>query len=121
MKRLKFFIKSNRQRKKLVKELTGLGLQAASSGLDVIYANNAQDRIANIANLGNDVENFIDELRVRQSIENSRYIKLNPNVSRNINRTMGTHLAIPSNQIVNGRQYNTTSPYSIQEVGEEDF
>ncbi|KAA6371527.1 MAG: hypothetical protein EZS28_032945, partial [Streblomastix strix] len=91
------------------------GLQAASSGLDVIYANNAQDRIMNLANFRNDVENFIDEPSVRQSIENNRYIRLNPNVSRYINRTIGTHLAIPSNQTVSGTQN------SVQEVGEEDF
>ncbi|KAA6387496.1 MAG: hypothetical protein EZS28_016974 [Streblomastix strix] len=63
----------------------------------------------------NDVGNFIDEPRVRQSIENNRYIRLNPNISRNINRAIGTHLAIPSNQTVNGTQY------SIQEVDEEDL
>ncbi|KAA6390666.1 MAG: hypothetical protein EZS28_013808 [Streblomastix strix] len=91
------------------------GLQAASSGLDVIYANNAQDRIMNLANFRNDIGNFIDESRVRQSIENNRYIRLNPNVSRNINRAIGTHLAIPSNQTINGTQYR------IQEVCEEDF
>ncbi|KAA6372152.1 MAG: hypothetical protein EZS28_032322, partial [Streblomastix strix] len=91
------------------------GLQAASNGLDVIYANNVQDRIMNFANFRNDVSNFIDEPRVRQSIENNRYIRLNPNVSRNINRSLGTHITIPSNQTVNGTQY------SIQEVGEEDI
>ncbi|KAA6392662.1 MAG: hypothetical protein EZS28_011810 [Streblomastix strix] len=91
------------------------GLQAASSGLDVIYANNSQDRIMNLANFRNDVGNFIDEPRVRQSIENNRYIRLNPNVSRNLNRSLGTHITIPSNQAVNGTQY------SIQEVGEEDI
>ncbi|KAA6354913.1 MAG: hypothetical protein EZS28_049561 [Streblomastix strix] len=90
-------------------------LQAASSGLDVIYANNAQDRIMNLANFRNEVGNFIDEPREKQTIENNRYISLNPNVSRNINRAIGTHLAIPSNKTVNGTQY------SIQEVDEEDF
>ncbi|KAA6370080.1 MAG: putative dynein heavy chain 1, axonemal protein [Streblomastix strix] len=50
----------------------------------------------------NDVGNFIDEPRVRQSIENSRYIRLHPNVPRNINRVKGTHLG-------------------VQEVGKEDF
>ncbi|KAA6372842.1 MAG: hypothetical protein EZS28_031632 [Streblomastix strix] len=90
-------------------------LKAASSGLDAIYAKIAQDRILNLANFRNGVGNFIDEPRVRQSIENNRNIRLNPNVSRNINRSLGTHLAIPSNQIVND------SRYSFQEVGEEDF
>ncbi|KAA6384863.1 MAG: hypothetical protein EZS28_019610 [Streblomastix strix] len=90
-------------------------LQAASSGLDVIYANNGQVRIMNLANFRNDMGNFIDEPRVRQSIENNRYIRLNPNVPRNINRNLGTHITIPSNQTVNGTQYN------IQEVGEEDI
>ncbi|KAA6355152.1 MAG: hypothetical protein EZS28_049321 [Streblomastix strix] len=91
------------------------GQQAASNGLDVIYANNGQDRIMNLANFRNDVGNFIDESRVRQSIENNRYIRLNPNVSRNINRSLGTHITIPSKQTVNGTQYR------IQEVGDEDI
>ncbi|KAA6364522.1 MAG: hypothetical protein EZS28_039951 [Streblomastix strix] len=72
------------------------GLQASSRGLDAIYANNAQDRIMNLANFRNGVGNFIDEPKVRQSIENNRHIRLNPNVSRNISRTIGSHLAIPN-------------------------
>ncbi|KAA6368654.1 MAG: hypothetical protein EZS28_035819, partial [Streblomastix strix] len=91
------------------------GLQAASSGLDVIYSNHGQDRVTNMTNSKNDVGNFIDEPAVRQSIQNNRYIRLNPNVPRNIDRAMGTHLAIPSNQTIND------SRYSIQEIGENDF
>ncbi|KAA6402484.1 MAG: hypothetical protein EZS28_001997 [Streblomastix strix] len=105
----------------LAPPIVSKNLQAASSGLDVIYANNAQDRIMNLANFRNDVGVFIEELRVRQSIENNRYIRLHPNVSRNINRAMGTHITIPSNQTVNGTQYNASSPNSNQAVGEEDF
>ncbi|KAA6368328.1 MAG: hypothetical protein EZS28_036145 [Streblomastix strix] len=99
----------------LASSIISKGLQAASSGLDVIYANNGQDRIMNLANFRNDVSNFIDEPRARQSIENNRYIRLNQNVSRNINRSLGTHITIPSNQTVNGTQF------SIQEVSEEDI
>ncbi|KAA6403790.1 MAG: hypothetical protein EZS28_000683 [Streblomastix strix] len=91
------------------------GLQVASSGLDLIYANNDQDRVTNLTNFRNDVGNFIDEPKVRQSIQNNRFIRLHPNVQRNIDRAMGTHLAIPSNQAINN------SRYSIQEVDEEDF
>ncbi|KAA6359577.1 MAG: hypothetical protein EZS28_044896 [Streblomastix strix] len=91
------------------------GLYATSSSLDARYSNNAQDRIMNLANFRNGVGNFVDEPRVRQSIENNTYIRLHPTVSRNINRSMGTHLVSPSNQTVNG------SPYNIQEIGEEEF
>ncbi|KAA6391403.1 MAG: hypothetical protein EZS28_013064, partial [Streblomastix strix] len=97
----------------LAPAIVSKGLQAASSGLDAIYANNAQDRIMNLVNFRNDVGNFIDEPRVRESIENNRNIRLNPNVSRNINRSLGPHLTVPSNQTVND------SRYSIQEVSEE--
>ncbi|KAA6386149.1 MAG: hypothetical protein EZS28_018321 [Streblomastix strix] len=91
------------------------GSQAASSGLDLIYGNNGQDRVTNMTNFRNDVGNFIDEPRVRQSIQNNRFIRLHPNVSRSIDRAMGSHLATPSNQPIND------SRYSIQEIDEEDF
>ncbi|KAA6396572.1 MAG: hypothetical protein EZS28_007905 [Streblomastix strix] len=99
----------------LTPPIVSRGLYAASGGLDVKYANNGYDRMTNLINFRNDVGNFIDEPRVRQSIENNRYIRLNPNVSRNLNRSLGTHITIPSNQTVNGTQY------SIQEVGDEDI
>ncbi|KAA6394012.1 MAG: hypothetical protein EZS28_010463 [Streblomastix strix] len=70
------------------------GLQVASSGLDLIYSNNGQDRATNMTNCRNDVGNFTDEPRVRQSIENNRYVRLHPNVPRNINRVIGTHLGV---------------------------
>ncbi|KAA6397235.1 MAG: hypothetical protein EZS28_007233 [Streblomastix strix] len=78
----------------LVPPIVSKGLQVASSGLDLIYSNNGQDRVTNMTNFRNDVGNFIDEPRVRQSIENNRYIRLHPNVPRNINRVMGTHLGV---------------------------
>ncbi|KAA6377806.1 MAG: hypothetical protein EZS28_026665 [Streblomastix strix] len=99
----------------LAPPIVSKGLQVASSGLDLIYANNGQDRVTNRTNFRNDVGNSIDEPRVRQSIENNRFIRLHPNISRNIYRSLGTHITIPSNQTVNGTQY------SIQEVHEEDF
>ncbi|KAA6388194.1 MAG: hypothetical protein EZS28_016282 [Streblomastix strix] len=91
------------------------GLQVALSGLDLLYANNGQDRVTNLTNFRNDVGNFIDEHRVRQSIQNNRFIRLHPNVSRNIDRAMGIHLVILSNLSINDSRYN------IQEIGEEDF
>ncbi|KAA6363702.1 MAG: hypothetical protein EZS28_040772 [Streblomastix strix] len=112
---INYYLSGSYFRKKLVKELTGLanmyiplkpyidtlaptivgkGLQVASSGLDLIYSNNGQDRVTNMTNFRNDVGNFIDEPRVRQSIKNNRYIRLHPNVPRNINRVMGTHLGV---------------------------
>ncbi|KAA6391915.1 MAG: hypothetical protein EZS28_012556 [Streblomastix strix] len=87
------------------------GLQVAQSGLDLIYGNNCQDRVTDMTNFRNDVGNFIDEPRVRQSIQNNRFIRLHPNVSRSLNRAMGSNLAIPSNDSQN----------SIQEIDEEDF
>ncbi|KAA6366188.1 MAG: hypothetical protein EZS28_038284, partial [Streblomastix strix] len=99
----------------LVPPIVSKGLQVASSGLDLIYQNNGQDRVTNLINFRNDVGNFINETRVRQSIQNNRFIRFHPNVSRNIDKAMGTHLAIPNNQAINGSQY------SIQEIGEEDF
>ncbi|KAA6378498.1 MAG: hypothetical protein EZS28_025975 [Streblomastix strix] len=36
-------------------------------------------------------------------------------------KTVGTHLTIPTKQNVDGTQSNITSPYRILEVGEEDF
>ncbi|KAA6396949.1 MAG: hypothetical protein EZS28_007525 [Streblomastix strix] len=86
----------------LAPPIVSKGLQVASSGLVLIYGNNGQDGMTNMTNFRNDVGNFIDEPRVRYSIENNRYIRLHPNVPRNINRVMGTHLG-------------------VQEVGEEDF
>ncbi|KAA6389541.1 MAG: hypothetical protein EZS28_014934 [Streblomastix strix] len=99
----------------LAPSVVSKGLQVVSSGLDLIYANNGQNRMTNMTNFRNDVGNFIDEPRVRQSIQNNKYIRLHPKVSRNIDRAMGTHLVIPSNQAIND------SRYSIQEVDEEDF
>ncbi|KAA6382795.1 MAG: hypothetical protein EZS28_021678 [Streblomastix strix] len=99
----------------LAPPIVNKGLQVASSGLDLIYANNSQNRMTNMTNFRNDVGNFIDEPRVRQLIQNNRYIRLHPNVSRNIDRAMGTLLAVPINQVIND------SRYSIQEVDEEDF
>ncbi|KAA6387204.1 MAG: hypothetical protein EZS28_017270 [Streblomastix strix] len=45
----------------LAPPIVSKGLQVTSSGLDAIYANNAQDGIINLANFKNDVGNFIDE------------------------------------------------------------
>ncbi|KAA6390775.1 MAG: hypothetical protein EZS28_013698 [Streblomastix strix] len=75
----------------------------------------SKDRMTNLTNFRNDVGNFIDEPRVRQSIQDNRVLRLHPNVPRNIDRAIGTHLAIPSNQAINDSQY------SIQEIDEEDF
>ncbi|KAA6389346.1 MAG: hypothetical protein EZS28_015127 [Streblomastix strix] len=63
------------------------GLQAGSISLDAIYANNAYDRMTDLANFRNDAGDFIDEPRVRKSIENNRFIRLHPNGSRNKSRT----------------------------------
>ncbi|KAA6401440.1 MAG: hypothetical protein EZS28_003038 [Streblomastix strix] len=86
----------------LAPPIVSKGLQVASSGLDLIYGNNGQDGVTNMINFRNDIGNFIDEPRVRYSIQKNRFIRLHPNISRNIDRAMGSHLG-------------------VQEVGEEDF